>query len=385
MTTTVKAFRSTDGGATKITGEAGKLITVLTAILVDGYGGGTPTSITRSGSTATLTYNSHGMSNGDVMLVAGADQTEYNGEVVISNVTTNTFDYTVTGTPATPATGTITFKKAPCGWTKPLTGTNKAAFRLGAGSQQYLRIDDSPAQYPRLVGYSAMTDVDTGTNPFPTTAQFSGGLYTAKSNAASSATREWMALGNDRCLYLFTDCSAMGTTYETQLFFGDIVSYVDSDAYGCLLVGSQTASVTNAFLCDLITGIQTAITAHYMPAAYNQLAASIAVGKHTDHVKTGGASSVGRAGTNTISYPNPVDGGLILAPVWVHESTNKIVRGHMPGFWASCHSGRPLGHTDQFEGSGTLAGRKFISLNCYRSGSGNDAQAIIETSSTWYS
>jgi len=66
------------------------------------------TSITRAGSTATATVTAHGYANGNSVLMAGATQTEYNGTFVISNVTTNTFDYTVTGTPATPATGTIT-------------------------------------------------------------------------------------------------------------------------------------------------------------------------------------------------------------------------------------------------------------------------------------
>lgn len=68
----------------------------------------TLTSITRVSQTATATKNSHGFSNGQYVTIAGATQTEYNGTFAISNVTANTFDYTVTGAPATPATGTIT-------------------------------------------------------------------------------------------------------------------------------------------------------------------------------------------------------------------------------------------------------------------------------------
>lgn len=70
------------------------------------------TSIVRAGTLATVTVNSHGYSNGDEVIVTGADQTEYNGSFVISNVAPNTFDYSVTGAPATPATGTITCRKA---------------------------------------------------------------------------------------------------------------------------------------------------------------------------------------------------------------------------------------------------------------------------------
>lgn len=78
------------------------------------------TSITRSGSTATATVTGHGWNNGDFVEFAGANQTEYNGKYVIANVTTNTFDYTVTGTPTTPATGTITAALKP----HEVTGTD---------------------------------------------------------------------------------------------------------------------------------------------------------------------------------------------------------------------------------------------------------------------
>ncbi|PJI40411.1 hypothetical protein [Ferrovibrio sp.] len=70
------------------------------------------TSITRASTTATVTTaSSHGYSNGDTVLVSGADQSQYNGQVAIANVGANTFDYTVSGSPTTPATGTITVEK----------------------------------------------------------------------------------------------------------------------------------------------------------------------------------------------------------------------------------------------------------------------------------
>lgn len=64
-------------------------------------------TITRSGSTATVTHTAHGLSNGDEVIIEDADQEAYNGIYTISNVTTNTYDYTVSGTPTTPATGSI--------------------------------------------------------------------------------------------------------------------------------------------------------------------------------------------------------------------------------------------------------------------------------------
>lgn len=65
-------------------------------------------TITRSGSVASVAHTAHGMSEGDTVIIRGADQDEYTGAHVISNVTTNAYDFTVSGTPTTPATGTIT-------------------------------------------------------------------------------------------------------------------------------------------------------------------------------------------------------------------------------------------------------------------------------------
>lgn len=65
-------------------------------------------SITRAGSTATATTSTaHGYTTNDYVVVMGASQTEYNGVFQITVTSATTFTYTVTGTPDTPATGTI--------------------------------------------------------------------------------------------------------------------------------------------------------------------------------------------------------------------------------------------------------------------------------------
>jgi hypothetical protein len=64
-------------------------------------------TISRSGSTASVAHTAHGMVNSDKVVLRGSDQQEYNGVFSVFNVTANAYDYTVSGTPATPATGTI--------------------------------------------------------------------------------------------------------------------------------------------------------------------------------------------------------------------------------------------------------------------------------------
>jgi len=67
------------------------------------------TSITRSGSTATVTQTSHPFAVGDEAYISGANQIDYNGLQTVQSVpTANTYTFTVEGTPTTPATGTIT-------------------------------------------------------------------------------------------------------------------------------------------------------------------------------------------------------------------------------------------------------------------------------------
>ncbi len=65
-------------------------------------------SITRSGTTATVTTASdHTLSSNIDVVISGAVETEYNGTVTITVITANTFEYTVSGSPTSPATGTI--------------------------------------------------------------------------------------------------------------------------------------------------------------------------------------------------------------------------------------------------------------------------------------
>lgn len=65
-------------------------------------------SITRSGSVATVSHTAHGLATNDKVVIKGAVQPEYNGIHSITYIDDNSYSYTVSGTPATPATGTPT-------------------------------------------------------------------------------------------------------------------------------------------------------------------------------------------------------------------------------------------------------------------------------------
>lgn len=104
------------------------------------------TSLTQDGAgTATATKVAHGYAEGDLVGIFGATQTEYNGWFFISNVTANTFDYTVDAAAVYPATGTITAAKSipiktlhrhPYVITS--SGVRTAKFLASAGTGMYL-------------------------------------------------------------------------------------------------------------------------------------------------------------------------------------------------------------------------------------------------------
>jgi hypothetical protein len=73
----------------------------------------TVTSITRASTTATVTATAHGFTTGDQVNIRGAAETDYNGDFIVTVTDANTFTYTVSGSPATPATGTIIANNGP--------------------------------------------------------------------------------------------------------------------------------------------------------------------------------------------------------------------------------------------------------------------------------
>lgn len=95
------------------------------------------TSITRSGTTATLTSaTAHGLSSNQWVLIKGASQNGYNGIDQVTVTGASTFTYTVDVATVTPATGTITFRpvKPPLYWDMNTTTLAWAVVPTGPNS-----------------------------------------------------------------------------------------------------------------------------------------------------------------------------------------------------------------------------------------------------------
>jgi hypothetical protein len=373
---TVRVYRSTDANAPTCTGEVGKLIAILDACLVNGITLPSITSITRSGSIATITFSSaHNMvSFFNWVTLSGLDQSEYNGEFLFTVVSTTVCTFTVSGTPATPATGTATAKKTGSGWTKSFSGTNLAAYKQPAGNGFYLRVDDTGTTDARVVGYEVMTDINTGTGDFPTAAQLAGGAYLRKSSAASTTVRAWILIATQKGFYLWVDQAGAVTSAQLN-FFGDldITGYKSTDAFHtAILVNGSAAGTTGVH--NTVVSIATAIAGNYLTRSYTNTGTAVAAGKSIDAAGSKGTASIGAAGE---AYPSNVSGGLLYSDVIIHESAAAARRGRLPGILAPLHA-VPLTHLDTFSGSGAYTGNKYLALSHSATG-----QSFIEISNTW--
>lgn len=388
----IKIYRSTDAGAPSLTGQAGSMITVLDAVLVNGYNTVSVTSITRVGATATVVCAAaHGLSTGDSALIAGAAQTDYNIDAVITVVDTTTFTYTVANSPTTPATGTITVKRAPAGFTKTFAGTNKAVYRANdlTSNRLYLRCDDTGGSTggggeARMYGYETMTSVDSGTNPFPTAAQSSNGYLWRKSSTTDATARSWWFITDGKLVYYFNQYNLAASEAMTNPTFsgafGDFLSYKAGDGYATLITGCSTAGATSTVPHGLFSSVGSVTSG-------SSFSASITVAR--DYTGVPGARYVGSLGSgfsstlgNTayISYPHLIDSGYYMSPVLLTQGSPALVRGRMPGMFEGWHA-RTFNHGDVIENVQGLPGRTLMHL--YGQNGSNPGCILLDITGPW--
>jgi hypothetical protein len=368
MSTAVKLFHSGMTGAPTLTGAAGSLLGVLQACLVDGWGAATVDSLTVSGGTATVTIGAgHPFEVDSVALIAGATVTggTVNGEQRVLSVTATTYTFATTVGDQT-ATGTITHKVAPLGWERAFTGTNKAAYRPTdvEGTRLYLRVDDTGTLDGRVVGYETMSDVDTGTGPFPTEAQRAGGAYWPKSGTADATTRGWALIGDSRGIYMRG--SPYGTTaWRLLTYFGDFPSVKSPDTYACALMASDQAVTNTSGVTQRDLSFSTATSTtqpRWAARSHSGTGTSVALTTSGLMVVRSSTSSFYSGGLTGATYPNPADDGLYLTPFQVSEGAGN--RGQMPGLYC-CPQDVGLSvfaHLERVTGVAGLTGKRLVAM-----------------------
>ena len=367
MPIAVKWFDNTMRGAPTINGVAGAMIAALDACLITGFGPVTATGITVSGGVATATVPSgQSFAQHAVVLVSGATPTALNGEarVLTSSSTQITFSTTAANGAAS---GTIEIRYAPVGnWEKVFTGTNKAAYRsLDVTSpRHYLRVDDTGTTKARVRGFESMTDVDTGTEPFPTDSQMSGGGYWPK--VASAGNARWKLFGDSRFFALAVapgSASSANWVNAPARGFGDPIPLRPAGDVWCtvLSAGSSTVDAGNGTVGAFDYVVQDSSSAGLIaaPRVWQGIGGSVLLNPKSWGLA--GASSPSVADNAMGAFPSAISGGLILSPLFVAEAAPAPPRATVPGIYRIPQTGvvSILADGDTVDGTGPFAGRLF--------------------------
>jgi hypothetical protein len=332
MTYPVKYFLSDMPNAPRCSGTNGDLVALLDACLINGFNLLSVQSLNALTNVATAQFSSaHGFVAGQIIAIDGATPAGLNGEKkVIAVPTTTTLTFDATGINDGAASGSIGCRIAPVGgWEKVYSGTNKAVYRSTdiTSTRLYLRVDDSGAEpkNAEVRGYEAMSDVDTGTGPFPTEAQVSAVNHVwRKSSTADTTARAWGLVGDGRCFYLVVKWYSPWPTVGATYAFGDFVDYSPANAYGCFIHAHTAATPANSAV-DAFSAINGTNTG-YAARSYTQLEGPAILNRRG----IGPQTLMGGPGP---AYPSIVDNGLSLhGPIITMEGTTAI-RGHLPGVY----------------------------------------------------
>lgn len=334
--TSVKFFHSEMAGAPVMNGLAGSLINVLNACLINGFGLKNVDSCVITGGVAKLNISTgHSAVVGSIVQVANAVPAALNGEQRVTAITPVSVSFATSLSDQT-ATGAITVKQAPAGWVSPFVGTNIATYKSPdlAATGCVLRVDDTATRYSRVVGYEAMTDINTGTGPFPTTAQRTGGSYWSKSSSADSVARSWILVGDSRSFIFIRTYYAGAVTNEVTTF-GDISTLKTPDPYACVLTGMQSDVSSSPYNTYSLHSSDYNKSEVYMPRSYTGIGSAIQLSKVSPAMFT--SSNAWNSGYNTAAnsptYPNPVDGGVYFSTLYFLENLGTALRGICPGYY----------------------------------------------------
>jgi hypothetical protein len=319
----------------------GGLLAVLDACLVNGFNTVSVTSVTRVGSVVTVvTSTPHNFPVGFTVQIQGATPADYNDRWRVESVVdATTFTFNITGTPTTPATGTISAQFAPLGWTKPVAGTNTAIYRNDAteGLGHYLQVEDNNPhansnQSVRVRGGIALTALDTGT------------LLTDQiqwNKSPSGSTHTWMLIGDNRRFYVILGQPAADSTLIRSHVLshgaGDLSQAYSGDTNAFFVSKGTTAAPGWSDIFPWAAGFQNNASSYaqvFLLRTYTGLGTPV-------HAVTSSASPYTYYYQNGI-FPSPLDNTVPMFPAACFEiplpgnptdanNGGGIYRGMIPG------------------------------------------------------
>lgn len=266
--------------------------------------------------------------------------------------------------------------KTPLGWEIAFTGSGRRIYRnsVGYGTGFYLEvIDDGSiggARQACVRGYSSATGFNSGLDPTPTVSQMRNGSIVAKSNALSGDAREWIIIGDCRCIYLFINSFSSGASNMRHAYaFGDFLSVMDYDPLGWFIStngisGEFTGDgdIDNLFLSGGGGFDEEGGTECYFPRSYTGITGAVTgyVSGLYQHKNWNGWASSNY--TFLKPYPYPVTGGLCYTRAQLYQG-GIFLRGTMPGLIVPLHA-KPLADGQLIDAPAELrAGTKLLAVN----------------------
>ena len=324
-------YSSSDIGSPKLTGTSGSLISVLDAVLINGYGNKSAAGWTKpipndsascyacyrqpSGSGFTLFINDGGITGSAVSGVKDAWATGY--EYLLG-----------------------------------FTGSYLPSTGYGYG------------QFP------------LATQTFPTTTNggiASGSLFWRKSNTVDLTPRPWIIFADAYTFHMFVQTGDTANIYY-YYSFGDIFSFKPTpDNYKCYIRGRCAAADNGSGgrfdNSDNITrpNSTTMIYNDFMARTSGGGGQSISVVKLGDLGKTsiltlvapGGAGETGYQMLGSIPFFNPTDSSIYVSPITLAENPAGILRGRIRGLYHPCHAAGNFTDGQIIGGVGEFAGKTF--------------------------
>lgn len=386
--TDIKFYVHTNTNAPQLQNAFGCMIDVLDACLINGFGAQTVATLTANGTTVTATFGSaHNYLQYQVIKIAGANQTEFNGEHrILTMPNANTITFELAAVPSvTTATGTITSSLPSLGWLKPFSGTGKAAYRSSntlLASRPYLRVVDALdaaysatyAKFAKVGIVETMTDIDTmsgvqapydsaaptknwvGTGSGTTAINGWAKWYYSMFNAASgnnvenstpaAGNRQWILVGSGDYFYFFPT-TAVSSTDALTYGFGNFKTLLNTDSSNNFLSATYNyVSVSSSYFRSTYTALSGNQSTQklLLQRAYNQSSAykessniSLSVGSYY----SGLSNYVGQYSLTNICP---------LLPVFINES---VLRGEIPNFYHIFQQ-KPYVNKTVIENGGTI-------------------------------
>lgn len=350
---------------------ASKIIDILDACLVNGFNINAISSIVVSNGVALVTTPSdHGFRDYTVIRISGATPAELNGDWKITTAGGNSFSFPTAAANGS-ATGSMSAKTAPLGWSKPFSAAGLGVYRPGSGLMHYFRVSDPAANFANVRGYKTMSDINNGTGAFPSSAQQTLGVEWIKYSPASLTGGLWRLYGDSRFFYLIYDCTenagATGSMGPSLYAMGEVPTFGPADTENSVVIGGSSggsSSVARAAYEGIIS-VGRSNSASWLG---NYFAGSPTAGTGTPvRFRAVGHSlseSWGYNGNTAFvpPYPNPTDAALLThSPILLQEETGLSVRGTLPGI----HQPLQGGVTSQKGNTHVINGRvvQFVGMN----------------------